>query len=108
MGVISYYMLSINEFLDLYGNPGSRSAYRSGIYSFLEFIYNFKRQGRKASTEEMEQFEIFAKQYFSEGRNYANDLQRFASNHDIPPKTIKLYMAAVKEYLLQNDIVISQ
>jgi len=83
-------MLSINEFLDLYGNPGSRSAYRSGIFSYLEFIYNFKRKGKKASMEEIEQFEKFAKQYFTEGRNYANDLQRFASNHDIPPKTIKL------------------
>lgn len=101
-------MLSINEFLDLYGNPGSRSAYRSGIFSYLEFIYNFKRQGKKASMEEIEQFEKFAKQYFTEERNYVNDLQRFASNHDVPPKTIKLYMAAVKEYLLQNDIEISQ
>lgn len=101
-------MLSIKEFSDLYGNPGSRSAYRSGIFSYLEFIYNFKRQGKKASLEEIEQFEMFAKQYFTEGRNYANDLQRFASNHDIPPKTIKLYVSAVKEFLLQNDIEISQ
>lgn len=101
-------MLSIKEFTELYGNPSSKSAYRAGVFSFLEFIYNFKRQGKRSTMEETEQFEKFAKQYFTEGRNYANDLQRFASNHNVPPKTIKLYMTAVKEYLLQNDIEISQ
>lgn len=101
-------MISIKEFSELYGNSSSKVAYRAGVIYFLEFIYDFKRQARKTSIEEMEQFEKFAKQYFTEGRNYANDLQRFASNHNIPPKTIKLYVSAVKEYLLQNDIEISQ
>jgi integrase len=101
-------MISIKEFTDLYGNTSSRIAYRAGIFYFLEFIYGYKRKSKKSTKEDMEQFEKLAKQYFTEGRNYANDLQRFASNHDVPPKTIKLYMAAVKEYLLQNDIEISQ
>lgn len=101
-------MITIKEFSELYGNASSKVAYRAGVISFFEFIYDFKRKGRKTSIEEMEQFEKFAKQYFTEERNYANDLQRFASNHDIPPKTIKLYMSAVKEYLMQNDIEISQ
>jgi integrase len=101
-------MLSIKEFSELYGNSSSKVAYRAGVISFLGFIYDFKRQGRKATIEEMQEFEKFAKKYFTEERNYANDLQRFASNHDIPPKTIKLYMSAVKEYLMQNDIEISQ
>lgn len=101
-------MITIKQFTELYGNTSSRVAYRAGIFSFLSFIYDFKRKGKKSTKEEMEQFENFAKQYFTEDRNYTNDLQRFASNHDIPPKTIKLYMAAVKEYLMQNDIEISQ
>ncbi len=101
-------MLTIQQFTSLYGNASSKVAYRSGIFSFLSFIYDFKRKGKKSTKEEVEHFETLATQYFTEERNYSNDLQRFASNHDIPPKTIKLYMAAVKEYLLQNDIEISQ
>jgi integrase len=102
-------MKTIAEFLDLYSKPTTKQVYRGSIHAFLEFIYGKKRVGRRATKSEIAEFEHLAKQYFSENRDYADDLLRFAASlNSKPPKTAKTYMGGVKEYLGYNDIELTQ
>lgn len=98
-------MKSIQNFLDLYPKRNSRLVYSAGINCFFEFIYGFKKEGKKVTESERKQFEKLAEQYFSEGRDIPDDLLRFSAYlHTKPPKTAKSYMAGVKEYLGYNDV----
>ncbi|MCZ7401226.1 MAG: tyrosine-type recombinase/integrase [Candidatus Methanoperedens sp.] len=98
-------MKSLSEFLELYPKRNSKLVYRAGIHAFLEFIYGSHRDGVKATKSEMAGFETLAKQYFSEKRDYADDLIRFAASlHTKPPMSAKSYMAGVKEYLGYNGV----
>lgn len=102
-------MKSIGEFLDLYPKRNSKLVYRAGIHAFLEFIYGSNRSSVKATKKEMVEFEKLAEQYFSEKRDYADDLVRFAASlHTKPPMSAKSYMAGVKEYLGYNGVELTQ
>ncbi len=102
-------MKSIKEFVEELPSQSSTIAYRSAIYTYLEHIYDFKRAGKRVTYDEMEEFEKLAQRYFSEGRNYAEDIKGFAiSLQDSPPKTAKLYVAAIKQYFIENDVELTQ
>ena len=98
----------IQEFLELYSSKNTKTVYRAGIIKFLELIYNKKRKNAKVTDEEMKEFERLADQYFSESRNYGEDLIRFASflsKENIPPKTASAYIVGIKKWLEWNNKV---
>jgi integrase len=102
-------MKTINDFLDLYAKSSSKSVYRSGLYSFLEFTYGTVRKNKRVTEEEVEQFEALAVRYLSEERDYAEDLMRYAVYlHDKPPYTARTYLNAIREFLAHNGIEFSQ
>ncbi len=101
-------MKSIQNFLELYRSDNTRRVYRAGIFTFLEFIYNFKRNGSRATNAEIIQFENYATKYFNENRDHTDDLMRFAAHlHEKPPETAKSYVAATEQFLGYNNIELS-
>jgi integrase len=102
-------MPSLNEFVGFYSNQKTASGYKTALIHFFALTYDQPKQGREVTPEEAEEYDRLSKQYLAEGRDHAADLMRFAvSLSPSPPKTAQLYMAATKQYLLENDIEISQ
>ncbi len=102
-------MKSIDDFLELYPKQNTKSVYRAGIYTFLEFVYGVKRNGQRATNAEVLQFESSAKQYLAEKRDYTDDLMRFAASlNSKPPMTAQSYIVGVKEFLGYNGIEFTQ
>jgi len=102
-------MKSVNEFLELYPKQNTKSVYRAGIFTFLEFVYNIKRSGRGATQDEVKRFEDYARQYFMEQRDQTDDLMRFAAHlHNKPPYTAKSYIIGIKEFLAYNGVEFTQ
>jgi integrase len=100
---------SLADFLELYSRSNTKRVYQAGIYNFIEFISKVKRKGRKATSEEMEQFNNLINQYFNDGRDYFDDILRFAASlNSKPPKSAKAYLSGVKEFLGYNGIEFTQ
>ncbi len=98
-------MSNISDFINEYGQPSTQKVYRGAIICFLEHIYGCKREGRRSTNAEMEAFEKLADQYITEERDHSKDVLSFVSIlRDKPPKTAKVYMAGLKEWLSFNDI----
>ena len=101
-------MAKLEEFLNFYSSKSTVAVYRSGIYKFLEVVYDISRKGKKLSIKEKDKLEKIADQYFNEERDYVKDLLNYAALlSDAPPKTAKVYFTGVKEFLLFNDIELS-
>ncbi len=97
--------MTLSEFLNEYGQPSTQKVYRTSIICFLEHVYEFKRQGKRCTDVEMEQFEKLAEQYISEERDHSKDMLSFISSlKDKPPMTAKAYVTGLKEWLSFNDI----
>jgi len=102
-------MVSLNEFVAFYSNQKTRSGYRTALIHYFAHIYNQPKAGREVTPEEAEEYEQLSRQYLTEDRDHAADLMRFAASLSArPPKTANHYMAATKQFLIENDIEISQ
>ncbi|PWB53734.1 MAG: hypothetical protein C3F06_05805 [Candidatus Methanoperedenaceae archaeon] len=81
--------------------------YRSGLNAFMEFIYGSQRKGLKSTKEELEKFNQLSIRYMEDKRDMGDDVLKFAGHlNSRPPKSAKAIMAAVREWLLYNDIEI--
>lgn len=74
-------MKTIEDYLNEYGTRATRTCYRSGLRTFLDFI-NGKpiRAGDKASPEEAVKYEKIAAAYMKEKRDRIEDLKLFAAH----------------------------
>jgi integrase/exonuclease VII small subunit len=87
--------MSLN-WLETYSSKSTIRAYKWALENF------FKALGFKASLEEN------AKTYFSQKRNYEEDLKIFFMNlKGKPPKSIDICLSAVKMFLMENGIELS-
>lgn len=101
-------MVSLNEFIGFYSNKKTRSGYKTALINFFALIYDHPKQGREVTPEEAADYERLSKQYLTEDRDHAADLMRFAvSLANSPPKTAQKYMAAVRQFYVENDIEIA-
>lgn len=85
------------------------AVYRSGIYAFLDAVYEHKRASRIPTADEVQWYEDAADRYFTTDRDYHNDLMRFATSMSTrPPWTARSYLNSVKEFLTEQDVEFSQ
>jgi len=99
----------IKNFLSLYSSGNTRAVYRSGIYAFLDAVYEHTRGHRIPSPADIAWYESAASRYFSRERDYHNDLMRFAASlSSRPPWTARSYVNSVKEFMTEQDIEFSQ
>ena len=86
-------MKTVQQFIESYQKKNTRHTYGAALRIYFKTI----------GTSDTE--------YFSNGRNYEEDIEKFflnMMNANKPPKTVVTYLGAVKTYLLDNDIELSQ
>ena len=82
------------KYLEQYESKTTVSNYKSCLRIFFKLIYG-----------KTEPLEDLAKQYFSENRNYEEDVESLLSSmHGRPPKTVRHRIASVKVFLVENDV----
>ncbi|MCD4845148.1 MAG: site-specific integrase [Methanosarcinales archaeon] len=95
----------LEKFLKNLRTDSTRKNYRSGIISFIEFIYEVEREGKRATKAENERFFELADKYLDQERNYEDDLREFAvSLQSKPPMTARSYFTAVEKFLFRSGI----
>lgn len=100
---------TFNEFLELYRNDNTRWGYQSVLHIFVEFIYKIERKGNRITNEEKAHFSELINRYFTENRDYYDDILKFAASlNDKPPKTAKAYIIGVKEFFAFNGTELTQ
>ncbi|MCD6530740.1 tyrosine-type recombinase/integrase [Candidatus Bathyarchaeota archaeon] len=84
-------MGKIEEFLKNFESKTTVSTYRYALNSFFKVIG------------------VSADEYFEEKRNYEEDIRTFfnAIKHR-PPKTVQLFLSAVRTFLVENDVELSE
>ena len=96
---------SISGFLATYSKKNTVKNYRTGIYHFLDHTYWKVRTGRNATKKDAENYEKLNARYFTEDRDYLDDLVRFiAEQSGKPPATIKGRVAGVKEWMTYHEV----
>jgi len=102
-------MLRIQDFIEELRTKSTQSTYRGGIYSFFDWKYGRQRAERNATHEERERYEKLAEEYLSTATAIPDDLRNFAvSMRKIPPKTAQARMNAIRQFLIMNDVEISE
>ena len=97
--------MKIKRFLAVYPNKSTAGVYRAGIYDFFDCVCGKVRKGKQVTDEEREVYEKLAEGYFTEERDYFEDMLTFtASMHGKPPIGAKAKIAGVKEFLSYNDV----
>jgi integrase len=80
-------MSKIEEFLKMYDGKGTYAVYRWAIREF------FKTVGTDGD------------HYFTDSRNYEEDIKNFLHTiKDKPPKTIRLMLSVAKSFLIENEV----
>jgi integrase len=86
--------------------------YRAGLLDFIDFIAGKRMRAREATTEDMAKYEAFISGYIADKkRKHTNDVIGYVRNlreRGIVPKTAHVRLAAVKEFLLRQGIVLSE
>ena len=83
----------------MYNSTQTKKTYRWALTNFFKIIYG-KNEG---------ELDEHAEKYFSEKRDYQEDIQKFLSEiSDRPPKSVRLMVATVKTFLIENDIELPQ
>lgn len=101
-------MATLLEFISYYNAPSTQRMYRTGIIRFLATAYDMPDPGR-VSAADLPIYDVLSKQYLNDNRDAAADLQRFASSlAGRPPHTIHGYLCAARQFLLENDIEITE
>ncbi len=86
-------MDAIEDYLNDFTSRNTRKCYRSGLNKFFTYV------GGDADS------------YIKANRDYCSDVKEFfvrLSENGRPPLTVRTYLAAVKGYLLENDVELSQ
>ena len=88
----------LEKFLSLYTSKSTKTNYRWALRNFFKSVY-----GKTDNLEEL------AETYFQEKRNVQDDVNKFlVSLNGRPPKSIGVMVPAVKTFLLENDVELSQ
>jgi len=103
-------MGKVKEFLDGYQSDSTRRNYRIALTSFFCSVFgDTAPRGYNSKTERVEWLNTQAERYFSEHRDFERDMQEFlASLNGRAPKTVKMKIAAVRSFLVENDVEFSQ
>jgi len=87
------------EYLNQFESSSTVRAYKAALKKFFQTIYDVHEPD----------LEKLAEQYFNERRNFEADVQAFAvALKEAPPKTRRLYLTAVKVFLLENGVELPQ
>jgi integrase len=86
------------DYLKQYESKNTVRCYEASLKDFFKMVYG-----------EREPLEGLAERYFSEKRNYEEDMQNFLVEiKSLAPKTVKLKLSAIKTFLLENGVELSQ
>jgi len=97
-------MATIEEWVSRY-KPETRYTYQAGLFKFLDFINKGEIRAGYVTKAEKQRYEEIAATYLSSGAKYGKDIELFtASIQDKPPKSVRVYISAVKEWLAYNDV----
>jgi integrase len=89
------------EFIGFTTSNATRWTYKSSLKRFFQTIYGTV-YGKEPKLAEAQLFADIEK-YFSEKRNYEEDVKAFfISIKDNPPKTIQTWLSIVRNFLLEN------
>ena len=87
------------QYLSQFESKSTVLAYRAALKKFFQIIYGVQEPD----------LELLAERYFSEHRSFEADVQAFAATlKEAPPKTRRLYLTAVKIFLLENGVELPQ
>jgi len=100
-------MPTISEWLSRYNKPKTRQTYQSALFVFLDYINGSPVRVGYVTTKNKEKYEKIAAEHLkSEG--FGKDLEGFIKSLEgKPPKTVKVYVAAIKEWLIYNHVQLS-
>jgi integrase len=88
-------MSRVENFLKMYRSQNTVKAYKWALTEFFKSVYG-EDEGR---------LEEHAERYFNEKRDVERDIQNFlAAINDKPPKSVRLMLAAVRTFLVENDV----
>lgn len=91
---------SLKKFLDNYDTPQTKLNFKVSITQFLESVYGKKN---------IESLEDIVDQYFKEERDSEDDVNTFLNSlTGLAPLTRKLKISNVKNFLIENDVELSQ
>ena len=86
------------DYLKQYESANTVRSYEAALKGYFEMIY-----------KERDGLDGLAERYFTEKRNYEEDIQNFLVEiKALAPKTVKLRLSAVRVFLLENGIELSQ
>jgi len=86
-------------FIRTYTSQSTIRTYKASIKKFFRHIYQ----------EQFTTLEEAAEKYFAEDRDHQEDITSFfIAIKDSPPKSVTTYLAAVKAFLIENDIELKQ
>jgi len=89
----------VEDFLKMYSSANTVRAYRWALVEFFKTVYG----------EDESRVEELAERYFSEKRDYEVDIQNFlVAIRGRPPKSVKLMIAAVRTFLVENGVELPQ
>jgi hypothetical protein len=90
-------MSRYQQFLDEYPNANTRNTYR---YAFRQFFASVYGAGDVADQAEW---------YCTEDRDYEDDVKGFLKSlNGRPPKSVTMVLAAVKSFLVEQDVELPQ
>lgn len=89
------------DFLKMYASTKTVKAYQLAIKKYIGSVYKIEIKNGD--------LEKYVNQYLAENRDHQKDIEEFlVSIKDSPPKSIKLYLAGAKTFLLENKIELPQ
>jgi integrase len=89
----------VESFLNLFSSKATKKTYRWAVAEYFKSIYG----------DDELPLEERADQYFAEARNCDEDIQKFFSTITAkPPKTVRLMISAVRSFLIENDVELSE
>jgi integrase len=98
-------MARISDFLTQYHSESTRKTYASGVYAFLSLMFDTVPKWDHRDRE----YESLAERYFTENRNYSEDVIRYAGTFaKSPATTARTRITSVKEFLVFHDIEIRE
>lgn len=81
------------KYLETYSSENTKRVYKAALKLYLKIVYG---DGELAT---------LASKYIQEERDYKTDIQNFlAKINGKPPTTVRLYISAVKIFLMENDV----
>jgi len=92
-------MSRVESFLRMYPSKKTVSTYRWALNEFFKVVYG-ENEGK---------LEQHAERYFTEKRNVQGDIENFfVAIKEKPPKSVRLMLAAVRTFLVENDVELPQ